>query len=115
MNASIKGPPIIERIHQLIRAEAFDETVMEPHIDEESIHYYLATLFATTTVATATQNWDVATFIEALEELNPLRVEHRRPQIGICCYPVRQFDTSQMEPGSGEHRTGAGESSIQVR
>jgi hypothetical protein len=40
------------RIHQLIRAEAFDETVMESHIDEESNHY-LATLFATTTVATA--------------------------------------------------------------
>ena len=68
---------------------------MESHIDEESNHY-LAKLFATTTVATATQNWDVATCIEALEELNPFRVEHRRPQMGICCYPVRQFDTSKI-------------------
>jgi hypothetical protein len=29
----------IEHIHQLIRAKVFDETVMETHIDEESIHY----------------------------------------------------------------------------
>jgi hypothetical protein len=60
----------IEHIHQLIRAEAFDETVMETHIDEESIHY-LATLFATTMVAIPTHwtvDWDVATIIEALEE-----------------------------------------------
>jgi hypothetical protein len=78
----------IEHIHQLIRAEAFDETVMETHIDEESIHY-LATLFATTTVATArpiptywTVDWDVATIIEALEELYPLRAEHRH--LSIC-------------------------------
>ena len=78
----------IEHIHQLIRAEAFDETVMETHIDEESIHY-LATLFATTTVATArpipthwTVDWDVATIIEALEELYPLRAEHRHLSIG---------------------------------
>ncbi len=41
----------VEDIHQLIRAEACHETVMETHIDEESIHY-LVTLFATTTVAT---------------------------------------------------------------
>ena len=78
----------IEHIHKLIRAEAFDETVMESHIDEESIHY-LAMLFATTTVATAhpipthwTTDWDVATIIEALEELYPLRAEHRHLSIG---------------------------------
>ena len=61
---------------------------MESHIDEESIHY-LAMLFATTTVATAhpipthwTTDWDVATIIEALEELYPLRAEHRHLSIG---------------------------------
>jgi hypothetical protein len=78
----------IEHIHQLIRAEAFDETVMETHIDEESIHY-LSTLFATTTVASTrpipthwTTDWDVATIIEALEELYPLRAEHRHLSVG---------------------------------
>ena len=58
--------------------EAYDTTVMEASMDEDSI-MYLQTLFRTTVVATNnpirdhwTVDWDVATILDALDELFPL-------------------------------------------
>ena len=51
-------------------------------MDEESL-MYLQTLFRTTMVATnnpirshLTEDWDVATILDALDELFPLQAEH---------------------------------------
>ena len=65
----------MEYIIRVVRAEAYDTTVMEASMDEESI-MYLQTLFRTTIVAVNnpirihwTEDWDVATILDALDEL----------------------------------------------
>ena len=78
----------MEYIIRVVRAEAYDTTVMEASMDEESI-MYLQTLFRTTVVATNnpirghwTVDWDAATILDALDELFPLQVEHRHLTVG---------------------------------
>ena len=68
----------MEYIIRIVRAEAYDTTVMEASMDEESI-MYLQTLFRTTKVAANnpiciywTEDCDVATILDALDELFPL-------------------------------------------
>ena len=72
-------------------------------MDEESI-MYLQTLFRTTVVATNnpirshwTEDWDVATILDALDELFPLQAEHRHLTVYLvmeimtktCIYQLR--------------------------
>ena len=73
----------IQYIYQLIRAEAFDETVLEKLVDDEAMGV-LTLLFKTSEVASVspatngwTYDWDVATIIEALEECYPLLPEQK--------------------------------------
>jgi hypothetical protein len=53
----------------MIRAHAVDDSVIINHIDSEILTYYFNPHW--------TVDWDVATIIQALEELYPLRQEHR--------------------------------------
>ena len=62
----------IQYIYQLIRAEAFDETILEKLVDDEAMGV-LTLLFKTSEVSSVspatygwTYDWDVATIIEAL-------------------------------------------------
>jgi hypothetical protein len=74
---------IIKYLHQLLRADAFDDSVIINLIDSETVdllNYY----FQPTETAREhpiahywTVDWDVATIIQALEELYPLQQEHR--------------------------------------
>ena len=80
----------MEYIVRVVRAEAYDTTVIEASMDEESI-MYLQTLFRTTIVAANnpihdhwTVDLDVATILDALDELFPLQAEHRLLTIGSC-------------------------------
>ena len=66
---------LIQHIHQLLRQEAFDDSVLGNLIDNETITL-LGYVFAPTETASRnpitthwTIDWDVATIIEALEEL----------------------------------------------
>ena len=66
-----------------MRADAFDETVLEKLIDDEAMGV-LTLLFKTSEVSTTTPapngwalDWDVATIIEALEECYPLLPEQK--------------------------------------
>ena len=66
---------LIQYIHQLLRQEAFDDSVLGNLIDNETITL-LGYVFAPTETASRnpiathwTIDWDVATIIEALEEL----------------------------------------------
>ena len=59
-------------------------------MDEECI-MYLQTLFRTTVVATNnpirdhwTVDWDIATILDALDELFPVQAEHRHLPMGSC-------------------------------
>ena len=79
----------MEYIARVVRSEAYDTSVIEASMDEESI-MYLQTLFRTTVVATNnpirshwTKDWDVATILDALDELFPLQAEHRHLTWGI--------------------------------
>jgi hypothetical protein len=63
----------MEYIIRVIRAKAYDSTVMETSMDDESI-IYLTTLFTTTMVAVNypnrnhwTEDWVVATVLDALD------------------------------------------------
>ena len=78
----------IQYIHQLLRQEAFDESVMGNMIDTETISLLQFIFYPTETrrrhpITTHwTVDWDVATIIEALEELYPLQAEHRHLDMG---------------------------------
>ena len=73
----------VEYLHQLLRADAFDDSVIINLIDSETVdllNYY----FQPTETAREhpiAHNWtvdcDVATIIQALEELYPLQQDHR--------------------------------------
>lgn len=93
----------IQFIHRLIRADTFDETVIEAYIDEESINH-LTTLFTTTTVAITnpmpshrTTDWDVATIVDAMEELYSLQAEHRHLTLGVRWEAVVQESRRTVE------------------
>ena len=73
----------IQYIYQLIRADAFDDTVLEKLIDDEAMGV-LTLLFKTSEVSTTTPapngwalDWDVATIIVALEECYLLLPEQK--------------------------------------
>jgi hypothetical protein len=78
----------IQHIHQLLRQEAFDETVLGNMIDTETISLLQFIFYPTETrrrppITTHwTVDWDVATIIEALEELYPLQAEQRHLDLG---------------------------------
>ena len=79
---------LIQYIHQLLRQEAFDDSVLGNLIDSETITL-LGYVFAPTEKASRhpitshwTIDWDVATIIEVLEELYPLQAEHRHLDFG---------------------------------
>jgi hypothetical protein len=74
-------------IHQLLRHEAFDDSVLGNLIDNETITL-LRYIFRPTETASRhpivnhwTVDWDVATIIEALE-LYPLQAEHKHLDLG---------------------------------
>jgi hypothetical protein len=79
---------LIRYIHQLLRHEAFDNSVLGNLIDNETITL-LGYVFQPTEIASRhpsvnhwTVDWDVATIIEALEELYPLKAEHKHLDFG---------------------------------
>jgi hypothetical protein len=79
---------LIQYIHQLLRHEAFDDSVLGNLIDNETI-MLLEYCFRPTETASRhpienhwTVDWDVATIIEALEELYPLQAEHKHLDLG---------------------------------
>ena len=78
----------IQYIHQLLHQEAFDDSVLSNLIDSETV-MLLGYVFAPSETAARnpitshwTVDWDVATFIEALEELYPLQAEHKHLDLG---------------------------------
>ena len=80
---SVAVDTFIKYLHQLIRADAFDDSVIINLIDSETIglltYYFQPTETAREHPITHhwTIDWDVATIIQALEELYPLQLEHR--------------------------------------
>lgn len=80
---SVAVDTFIKYLHQLIRADAFDDSVIINLIDSETIglltYYFQPTETAREHPITHhwTVDWDVATIIQALEELYPLQQEHR--------------------------------------
>jgi len=78
----------IQYIQQLLRQEAFDESVMGNMTDTETISLLQFIFYTTETrrrhpITTHwTVDWDVATIIEALEERYPLQAEHRHLDMG---------------------------------
>jgi hypothetical protein len=75
---------LIQHIHQLLRQEAFDDSVLGNLIDNETIIVFAPTETASRNPITThwTIDWDVATIIEALEELYPLQAEHKHLDFG---------------------------------
>ena len=78
----------IQYIHQLLHQKSFDDSVLSNLIDSEAITL-LGYVFAPTETASRhpitshwTVDWDVATIIEALEELYPLQAEHKHLDLG---------------------------------
>ena len=76
---------LIQHIHQLLRQEAFDDSVLGNLIDNETITL-LGYVFSPTKTASRNPiiDWDVATIIEALEELYPLQAEHKHLDCILC-------------------------------
>jgi hypothetical protein len=80
---SVAVDTFIKYLHQLIRADAFDDSVIINLIDSETIglltYYFQPTETAREHPITHPWkvDWDVATIIQALEELYPLQQEHR--------------------------------------
>jgi hypothetical protein len=79
---------LIQYINQLLHQEAFHDSVLINLIDSETINV-LGYVFQPTETASRhpitthwTVDWDVATVIEALEELYPLQAEHKHLDIG---------------------------------
>ncbi len=77
-------------------------------MDEESL-MYLQTLFRTTMVATNnpirshwTEDWDVATILDALDELFPLQAEHRHLTVGYRWEAVVTESRSSVEIPQGD-------------
>ncbi len=70
----------IQYIQQLLHQEAFDKSVMGNMIDTETISLLQFLFYPITTHWTV--DWDVATIIEALEELYPLQTEHHHLGMG---------------------------------
>ena len=72
---------LIQYIHQLLRHEAFDDSVLGNLINNETITL-MEYVFATETasrhpiVSYWSVDWDVATIREALDEIYPLQAEH---------------------------------------
>ena len=79
---------LIQHIHQLLRQEAFDDSVLGNLIDNKTITLlgYIFTPTETTSRDPITTHWtidwDVVTIIEALEELYPLQAEHNHLNFG---------------------------------
>jgi hypothetical protein len=77
-----------EYIHQLLRHEAFDDSVLGNMINTETISLLQYIFYPTETARRHpisshwTIDWDVATIIEALEELYPLQAEHKHLDFG---------------------------------
>jgi hypothetical protein len=73
---------------QLAQTQTFDESVMGNMIDTKTISLLQFIFYPTETrrrhpITTHwTVDWDVATIIEALEELYPLQAEHRHLDLG---------------------------------
>ena len=80
---SVAVDTFIKYLHQLIRADAFDDFVIINLIGSETIglltYYFQPTETARENPITHhwTVDWDVAMIIQALEELYPLQQEHR--------------------------------------
>jgi len=78
----------IQYIHRLLSHEAFDDSVMGNMIDTETISLLQFIFYPTETHRRHpitnhwTIDWDVATIIEALEELYPLQAEHKHLDFG---------------------------------
>jgi hypothetical protein len=78
----------IQYIHRLLSHEAFDDSVMGNMIDTETISLLQFIFYPTETHMRHpinnhwTIDWDVATIIEALEELYPLQAEHKHLDFG---------------------------------
>jgi len=79
---------LIQHIHQLLRQEAFNDSVLGNLIDSETITL-LGYVFTPTDTASRhpitnhwTIDWDVATILEALEELYSLQAEHKHLDFG---------------------------------
>ena len=105
----------MDYIVRVVRAEAYDTTVIEASMDDESI-MYLQTLFRTTVVAANnpirdhwTSDWDVATILDALDELFPVQVEHRHLTLGYRWEAVVTEARSNVEIPQGKHGTGTAE------
>jgi hypothetical protein len=87
---SVAVDTFIKYLHQLIRADAFDDSVIINLIDSETIglltYYFQPTETAREHPITHhwTVDWDVATIIQALEELYPLQQEHRHLDRSSC-------------------------------
>jgi hypothetical protein len=93
----------MEYIVRVVRVEAYDTTVIEVSMDEESI-MYLQTLFRTKIVAANnpirdhwTVDLDVATILDALDELFPLQAEHRLLTVGYRWEAVVTESRSNVE------------------
>ena len=80
---SVAVDTFIKYLHQLLRADAFDHSVIINLIDSEAVglltYYFQPTETAREHLITHhwTVDWDVAMIIQALEELYPLQQEHR--------------------------------------
>ena len=78
----------IQYIHQLLRHEALDQSVLGNMIDTETISLLQFIFYPTETHRRHpisnhwTIDWDVATIIEALEELYPLQAKHKHLDFG---------------------------------
>ena len=92
----------IQYIQQLLRQEAFDESVMGNMIDTETISLLQFIFYPTETrrrhpITTHwTVDWDVATIIEALEELYPVQAKHRHLDMGSRWQQVIERSNSRI-------------------
>ena len=80
---SVAVDKFIKYLHQLLRADPFDDSVIINLIDSETVGLLTSYFHSTETAREHpiphhwTIDWDVATIIQALEELYPLQQEHR--------------------------------------
>ena len=74
----------MEYIVRVIRAEAYDTSVIEASMDEESISCTSRPCSGRLWwLPTTLLDWDVATILDALDELFPLQAEHRHLTVGV--------------------------------
>jgi hypothetical protein len=87
----------------LLRHDAFDDSVLGNLIDNETINLLQYIFNPTETVRRHpiirhwTVDWDVATIIEAFEELYPLQAEHRQQVIEMAT-SYRQVHKQSPDP-----------------